>query len=461
MYRWIAWHLLAPVLDFSRGSRTLKCRQVLEQSQWWPRDRIIGLQNKRLRQLIKYAYKNVPYYRRIFDERGFKPGDIKGAQDLVKLPILTKRLIRENFDGMIARGFPSKELLPNSTGGSTGEALKFYSTKDDQYNWGHAASLRAHRWVGYEVGDKVIAFYETGHRMYSRMDKLRGMLGRFFERVLVISTKEMSPDRLLSRAKKLEDFKPEVIRGYPSAIYLLARLIEREGKPRLRPRAVIVDSEQLYDYQRELFGKVFGCETFSHYDSFEVHPIANECPEHAGCHIAAENVIVEVVDGKGKPVPTGREGRILVTNLHNYAMPFIRYDMGDIGALSDKACPCGRGLPLLAKVTGRTTDYMRTKSGGFIPGMAVPWSFFATLGVEQFQIVQETRGEMIVKLVLDRKYPEKRKDEIAKKIVDFLRKVVGEGLEISVKFVDQIPTTKAGKRRVIISKLPPGEVNDF
>jgi phenylacetate-CoA ligase len=461
MYRWIAGHLLAPVLDFLRGSRTLKCRKVLEQSQWWPRDRIIGLQNKRLRKLVKYAYKNVPYYRRLFDERGLKPGDIKGVQDLAKLPVLTKRLIRDNFDDITARGFPSKELLPNSTGGSTGEALKFYSTKDDQYNWGHAASLRAHRWVGYEVGDKVIAFYETGHRMLSRMDKFRGILSRFFERVLLISTKEMSPDRLLSRAKKLENFKPVIIRGYPSAIYLLARLIEREGKPRLRPRAIIVDSEQLYDYQRELFGKVFGCETFSHYDSFEIHPIANECPEHSGYHIAAENVIVEVVDGKGKPLPAGREGRIVITSLHNYAMPFIRYDIGDVGALSDKACPCGRGLPLLAKFSGRTTDFIYTKSGGVIPGMAVPWSFFPTLGIEQFQIVQETYGEMLVKLVLDREYPEKRKDEITRKIIDFWRNRVSEDLEIRVKFVGQIPTTKAGKRRVIISKLPSGEVNDF
>jgi phenylacetate-CoA ligase len=158
----------------------------------------------------------------------------------------------------------------------------------------------------------------------------------------------------------------------------------------------------------------------------------------------------------------GREGRVVITNLHNYAMPFIRYEIGDVGALSDKACPCGRGLPLLAKVTGRTTDFIRTKSGGVIPGVAAPWwTFFATVDIEQFQIVQETYGEVVVKLVLEREHSKKRKDEITKKIIDYWRNRVGEDLEITIEFVDQIPTTATGKRRVVISKLPPGEVNDF
>ncbi len=451
--------MLAPVLDFSRGTKTLKCRKVLEQSQWWPWDRILELQNERLRQLVKYAYDNVPYYRRIFDERALKPSDIEYVQDLVKLPVLTKRLIRDNFDDIIARGFPGKEVIPNATGGSAGEPLEFYSTRDDFYNWGYAASLRAHSWAGYELGDKLVVLREQRYR--SKMERFMEIPRRFFSRTLLISTKEMSPERLLLLARKLEDFQPAIIRGYPSAVYLLARLIEREGKPRLRPRAIIVDSEQLYDYQRELFKKVFECQTYIHYASWEVHPIAGECPEHSGYHIAAENVIVEVVDDEGKPVPVGGEGRILVTNLHNYAMPFIRYENGDVGALSDKACPCGRGLSLLAKLTGRTTDFIRTKSGGSIPGIALPWYFFHTLGIEQFQVVQETYGEIVIKLVLEREYPKKHKDKIAKEIINIYRDIFGEDLDVTIEFVDHIPTTRLGKRRVVISKLPAGEVNEL
>ena len=131
MYNSIARHIMAPVLDFSRGTKTMKCLKELEKSQWWSRDSILELQNQRLRQLVKHAYDNVPYYRRIFDERAIKPDDIESSEDLVKLPVLTKRLIRSNFDSLQAKGFPSKEIIPNSTAGSTGEPLWLHSTKDD------------------------------------------------------------------------------------------------------------------------------------------------------------------------------------------------------------------------------------------------------------------------------------------------------------------------------------------
>ena len=462
VYTLIAKRFLAPVLDSCRGTRTMRCLKELEQSQWWPRYRILELQNERLRQLVQYAYDRVPYYRRIFDESALKVSDIECVQDLVKLPVLTRRLIRDNFDDIAAPGFPSKEVIPNSTGGSSGEPLEFYSTRDDYYNWGYAASLRAHSWAGYELGDKLVVFRAI--RPYrSKMERFMEIPRRFFSRTLIIGAKEMSSERLLLLARKLEDFQPAIIRGYPSAIYLLAQLIEREGKPRLRPRAIIVHSEQVYDYQRELFTKVFRCQTYSHYATWEIHPIASECSEHSGYHIAAENVIVEIVDDEGKPVPVGGEGRTLITNLHNYAMPFIRYDNGDVGALSDKACPCGRGLPLLAKLTGRATDFIRTKSGMVVPGLAlhVPWYSFPSLGIEQFQIVQETYGDVVLKLVAGREYPKERKDEIAREIIDIYRSRFGEDLDITIEFVDQIPTTKDGKRRVVISNLPEGAGEKF
>lgn len=456
MYRWITRHLLVPLLDFWRGTKTRQCRRELEESQWWPRDKILELQNERLRKLINYAYERVPYYRRIFDKRALKPGDIERAQDLVKLPVLTKRLIRDNFDDITAQGFPSQEVISTSTGGATGETLKFYSTKDTSRNWGSAAARRIQGWAGYEAGDKVIEF-RVLPPYRSRKRRLGEAITRFFGRILVIDTREMSPERLLLLARKLEAFKPAFIRGYPSAIYLLARLMEREGKPRLRPRAIIPFGEQLYDYQRELFTKVFRCEIYNWYSAHEASTMTGECSEHSGYHITAENHIIEIVDDEGKPVPVGGEGRILVTNLHNYAMPFIRYDIGDVGALSDKACPCGRGLPLLAKLGGRTLDFIRTKSGEPIPGLALPWAFLVHLGVEQFQMVQETEGEAVLKVVLDREYPREYKDEITKKVRDIYKGKIGEDLDITVEFVDQIPTNKAGKRSFVISNLPPRE----
>jgi len=453
MYRFIARHIFAPVLDYSRGTRTMKCLEELEKSQWWPRDRILELQNQRLRQLVEYAYNNVPYYRGVFDERALKPKDIKSGEDLVKLPILTKKRIRNNYDQIMARNFPSKEVMPNSTGGSSGEPLRFHSTRDDWRNWGFAASLRAYDWAGYELGDKriLVAGRNPDH---PALRKTKDKVIEFFERVLLLDVKEMSTENMTLLTRKMDNFQPEFIHGYPDAIYLLARFIQMKGGPSLRPRAVITTSEQLYDYQRDFFRKVFGCETYSHYASWEMHAIATECSEHSGYHIAAENVIVEIVNDEGNLVPVGEEGKILVTNLHNYAMPFIRYDIGDMGAISNQVCSCGRGLPLLARLSGRNTDIILTKNGRFIPAMALPWGFLGSLDIEQIQIVQESYEKVVVKLVVDREPSQSRWDEITGEILRQWSPQIGKDTELSVELVDQIPLTRAGKRKMVISNLP-------
>jgi len=210
----------------------------------------------------------------------------------------------------------------------------------------------------------------------------------------------------------------------------------------------------LYDYQRDLFSKVFQCETYSHYTSWELLAIASECPEHSGYHISSENAIVEIVDYEGRPVPSGVEGRIVVTNLHNYAMPFIRYDIGDLGVSSDRACPCGRGLPLLSSLNGRECDIIFTRSGKSVPGMAIPKEFLVSFGIEQFQIVQESYEKIAVKLVLGREYPAEHLDKLTREIINQYQPLLGKDVEITTEFVDHIPHTEEGKRRVVTSNLP-------
>lgn len=454
MYNWLAKYILAPALDYSRGTRTLRCLKELEESQWWSRDKILELQNQRLRELVKHAYDRVPYYSHIFDERGLKPNDIDCGEALVKLPILTKQIIRNSLNDLMARGFPAKETILSATGGSTGEPLMFYTTRDEQYNWGFAKAQRAYRWVGYEIGDKIVLL---GHRFpyHSTLDKIEKVAKDLFMRTVFFSASGMSRSNIPLLAKKLREFQPKFIRGYPSAIYLLARFMEREGKPKFIPKAIITGGEQLYDYQRELHREVFECETFSHYSSWEMHSIAAECIEHSGYHIAAESVIVEIVDDKGRLAPVGSGGRILVTNLQNYAMPFIRYEIGDTGAISNQACPCGRGLPLLVKLSGRTDDVIFTRSGKSIPGLALPRGFLAYLGIEHVQIVQQRYEEVIVKIVLNREYSQEHKGELTTRIIDQYRPILGEDMDIIIEFVDQILPTVAGKRRVVVSSLPP------
>jgi len=453
MYNWIAKHVLARALDLSRGTKTMRCLNELEESQWWSRKDVLELQNERLRRLISYAYDNVPYYRRLFDERSVRPNDITFAKDLTKLPVLNKHLIKRNFSELKARVFPLKKTVQTSTGGSTGEPLMFYSTKDDQLNWGGARLLRARGWAGYKLGDKIV--YMHKRIIYPLIqEKITKWPKALLRRSLYIDPATISKETMSHNVQQIEEAQPKFIAGYPSAIYLLARFIEREGRLRFRPEAIMTGGEQLYDHQRGLLEKVFECETYDRYGSWEVHNIASECPEHMGLHIAVENIVLEVVDDADLPVTVRREGRILLTNLQNYAMPLIRYDIGDLGVISDKVCFCGRGLPLLSKLSGRTTDVILTRSGRLIPGIALPFRFLARLGVEQFQMLQESYDSVILKLVLEKGYSQEHSDKLTEEIKAQYQPILGEDMDITVQFVDQIATTSYGKRKIVISNMP-------
>lgn len=435
----------------------MRCLDALEQSQWWSKDKLLELQNERLRRLLSHAYDSVPYYRKLFDERSMKPNDIKDSKELALLPVLTKQLIRNNFNNLRAPTLSPNKVILSATSGSTGSPLKFYTTKEDQFEWGFARGLRAHKWAGYELGEKTVVLHPLPPFL-SKPQRLGKRIEAFFKRHLVINPSTMSKKTMPLLIRRMEVFQPSFIVGYPSAIYILARFIKKNRRPDFSPKAIIAGSEQLHDYQRELFEEVFRCEPYSVYGSWEVHSIAAECPEHTGYHIAAENIIVEIVNDTGEPVPLGTEGRILLTNLHNYAMPLIRYDIGDVGAISLQPCPCGRGLPLLSKLSGRADDIILTRSGRTIPGLVLPRRFLAHCGVEQHQLVQDSYEQVIVKLVLDEKYTPEHMDKLKKLVVAQYQPILGEDIAITVQFVDQIVTAPNWKGRVVISNLPTTEV---
>jgi len=448
VYGRLARHILSPLFDLLEGPEVPGYIKGLGESQWWPPARILELQNRKLRKLLKYAYENVPYYRRVFDERGLRPEAVKDSSDLAKLPILTKEIIRGNSGELMARGFPINRTWLTHTGGSTGEPLEFYSTRD-QLRWAFATFRRAEKWWGYSLGDRRVAI-SIRRPLTSKLHRLAQLVGR----VIIFPVDEMSTDRLAVFLEKLEAVRPEFITGYPSAIHLLAHFIESNGKLGPRPRAIVTGGEQLYDYQRELFARVFGCPTYNSYGSYEMNQMAQECSEHAGFHIAAESVVMEIVGDDGVPLPAGKEGRVVTTNLHNYAMPFIRYDIGDLGVLSQKVCACGRGLPVLERLSGRTTDFIVAGNGRKISGIALPWDFLGgSKLIEQFQIVQEKQGEVIVRVIPQRGCNSDCCEKVAGRIKARYADILGEDTDIRVEFVERIPVTRDGKRRIVVSSL--------
>jgi phenylacetate-CoA ligase len=452
IYNFISRNMLAPVLDFSRGTQTMKCLKELESSQWWPRNRIMELQNERLKILIRQAYEHVPYYRRLFDERSISPGSIQCAGDLIRLPLLTKQMVKTHSAELIATNFCEKQLVKLVTNGSTGEPLVFYRTRQDQLSWGFAASQRAFGWAGYRLGDKL-ARVSAMRPYHSRMQRFSEVSKRFFERVLMLDAKTVSTKTLPECVSRLKRFQPKIIWGYPNTIETLARFIQKEGKSGLKVKSIISGAEQLYDYQRELFSSVFGCDTFSNYSAWEAHSIAVECAKHSGHHISSENLIVEIVDNASNPLPTGQEGRVVITNLHNFGMPFIRYCLNDLAVATDQECQCGRGLPLLASLSGRTVDMIYTRSSKAISGTALVHLFHTPMGIRQFQLVQEQYDKVTIKLNMDQDFSSGFRDDLVASLARRLKAILGEDMEIAVEFVDFIPTTTGGKLKPVITSL--------
>jgi len=415
-------------------------------SQWFRREKILDIQRRRLRALIKHAYENVPYYHRVFKDRGLHPSDIKSVEDLNKLPMLTKEDIRSNFDDMVATNFPRAEMMPYATGGSTGEPLQFYVTKD-YVNSKSAAELRAYSWCGYKLGDKHAVLWGSSFDL-KKSEELRNRTVNFFDRRIMLNCFRMSEESMRTYIHRLEKFKPKIVRGYASALYLFAKFMLHEGVDNIKPKAVITSAETLFDHERKTIQEVFGCEVYDFYGAREATAISAECSEHSGYHISAENYVLECMK-EGERAALGKTGGILITNLRNYAMPFIRYEIGDLGSLSDNFCSCGRGLPLMSSIEGRITDIIVTQDGNFI-STPVLTLIFKNLPIKQYQIIQEKLEKIRVKIVKAKGYSEKDTNYV----VRGMHKFIGGNIQIRVEFVESIPLKASGKRRPVISKIP-------
>jgi len=453
-YSSIAQKIVLPIYDIVRDTSRFKFGHFLEKTQWLSRREIDRLQNENLRALLKHAYDTVPYYRRVFRERGLSPSDIKSVNDLVKLPVLTKADVRNNFGDLVSRGFPKNKLISYQSGG-TGDQIKFYITKE-QFSWETAAEFRAYRWAGYRFGDRCLMFWG------SPIDLARhaGVIKRFtsrLERVLVLNTYVVSDEVLGKYARLMKRFNPEIVRGYASSVYMMAKYMLERGVDYVRPKAVITSAEMLLDYMRKMIEDAFGCSVFDYYGSREIGAIAAECEMHSGYHISAENVVLEFVRD-GEHVAAGEDGVILVTSLRNFGMPFIRYAIGDVGRPSDDVCSCGRGLPLMLSIEGRVSQFMAVfdkQLKRIVPvSTAAPGPFSMVLmhvPIDSYRIIQESLDRVVIKAVKGKGYLPKHTDLI----VAHVRKFLGDNITVEVEFVDYLPPLPSGKRSVFISKTNP------
>jgi len=431
--------------QLSIGTNILKYLTKLKKTQWWSPAQLRELQDQRLRLLIKHTYANVPYYRRTFRERKLTPDDIKTQKDLHKLPPLTKDIIRKRFSDLKAVNFDCWKPWLSKTGGSTGEPLKFYITKTN-ISVGWACNFRGWDWAGYKLGDKCVTLGGSSI-VPPQKPRYSKRLRYIIERNLSLSAVSMNKKIMNLYIKKIRQFKPEFIRGYPSAMYVFAEHLKEARIDDIKPKAIFTTAEVLYPIQRKAIESQFGCRVFDGYGARDGGPNAMECSEHTGLHVSVEGVVIEFVKDN-ETVSSGESGRMLCTDLFNYAMPFIRYSVGDVGTPTNELCPCGRGLPLIKSIEGRTTDIIRFGNGTVLSGPAFTL-LFKEFDIEQYQIVQTAKNRLVIKIVRGIDYNEKDTDYIS----NIIKSHAGQDVEVNIKIVDSIPAAKSGKRLFFISKV--------
>jgi len=429
------------------GKKFQKALQELRCNEWLSYESLLEYQHSKLQCLIKHAYDSVPYYRRIMDERKLKPDDIKTANDLVKLPVLTRDDVKKNTHEFISARFKRQELIPGHTSGTTGSPLEFFWDQNTcVYN--NAADWRQKNWAGLRYGDRhavllgrMIVSAKTRTPPFWRMN--------FLHNQLWLSSFHMSQENLPLYVEKLEKWKPKVIEGYPSTVYILAKYLESQKK-KLPLTAVLTSSETLFPIQRKTIEKSFECRVFDFYGLAERVIFATECDKHEGHHLNMDYGITEILDNKAESVKKGQTGWLVGTSLHNYAMPFIRYKSNDVSVIRTKKCSCGREFPLMDDVTTKAEDIVVTKDGRYVSPSVLTHPFKPLHNIKMSQIIQEDVDRIRIKIVKGPGYNDKDTEILLSAFCDR----VGPEMTVRVEFVDSIERTDAGKFKWVISKVP-------
>lgn len=437
--------LLFPVHERLKGHDTVRRLRELERSQWLSGPEIESLRVERLRAFLVRIGRDVPYYRDLFRERAFEPSRVDSLAALASLPLLTKSSIRTHGSAMTATG--AGPLKRYNTGGSSGEPLIFFMGRD-RISHDVAAKWRATRWWDVDIGDPEVVIWGSPIELGAQ-DRARVLRDWLF-RSRLLPAFEMSAGNLDRFVATIRRIRPRMLFGYPSALAHIARHARRQGQRMddLGVRVVFVTSERLYDDQRSSIAEVFGCPVANGYGGRDAGFIAHECPQ-GGMHLSAEDIVVEILDGGGRPVRPGVTGEVVVTHLATHEFPFVRYRTGDVAALDHSGCACGRGLPRLARIEGRTTDFVTAADGTLMHGLALIYTVRDLPGVEQFRIIQHSLSLTEVEIVATQDFQVTSE----RRIVDDFRARLGARVHVKLTRVGQIPVEESGKHRYVISHV--------
>lgn len=422
-------------------------RKEFERTQFLSREALQSLQQERLQRLVQQAAERCPFYRERFAAAGIDPNGVWSPEAWQRLPLLTKRDIQDHGEAMQAREFPENARVRNQTGGSTGSPLQFYV--DRRRLASRMASTHRHNaWTGLQPGDWLAQLWGA------RLDQLPSggawnwMRRHLLYRTLDLNTSSIGEGDWETYIALLRHYRPRFLVSYARSAVELAEYLQEHKITDIGFQSIITTAEVLMPAQRALIEQVLGGKVFNRYGCREVSVIASECREHSGMHVNAEALLVEIVPSPELPVPWGK---VVVTDLLNDSMPLIRYKIGDVARWAENICACGRGLPMLAEVEGRTTDFLHLPDGRVVSGPALTLVIADLSNVRQVQFVQREREEVILRVVPGRGYDAGARQELQRRLDLYLKGAA----RLTIEEVDAIPTEVSGKYRFVKSELDP------
>lgn len=459
LYSSIDKHVLMPIADKLTHRGISKEWRLMEQMDRASEEVLIAFQNRRLQALMQHCYTNVPYYTRIFNERGLKPEDIQCREDLLKLPILTKQMVREHYDEIISKDALQRHYQKGSTGGSTGTPLKFMKDTPT-WNMQWASSFRAWDWYGFHVGEKLMTLGGNSLVKKRKIFTPKDIFDLYVMLNMKRSSAEVDDEAMRAHYEAYMAYKPKAMRGYASSLVILARYIQKKNLPILPMTCILTTGEILMPEYRKTLQDVFQCPVYDEYGAGDGGVDAHECLLQDGLHVSEERCVLEITDKAGTALPDGEIGYVTTTDLGNYVFPFIRYQVGDMAYIKPNKCTCGRASRVLGQVIGRAGKLLYNKQGVPISPTMLPIMLYRDNDyhneanciiynkIDRFQIRQDKDGD--IRILLKLKDPNEEKKQFDYCVTNFEKHFIGS--KVSLEFVDAIPPMPSGKEDYCISE---------
>ncbi|MEM2291974.1 MAG: phenylacetate--CoA ligase family protein [Nitrososphaerota archaeon] len=411
---------------------------------YWDRDKLRRYQAKRLKAVIRYAYENVPFYHHKFREAGIKPDDIRGLDDLPKLPLVRKTELKMVPPRQrVSLEFDVEKLKAIRTSGSTGEPFTTYvcGREDD---WRKAIYMRANISCGQKPRDRWVVV-TAPHHFHDTTD-IQRRLGIYAQTCVSVFMPVEKQVELIS------GLKPDILDGYSGSLFLIARELDRRGLRTINPRIVFGTADLADEASQRFMEEVFGAPYLDQFGCAEIDRSAWQCPEKVGYHMDVDSVITEFVDEDGEVVSPGERGEVVYTSLFSFAMPLIRYCVGDVGIPSNDECPCGRSLPLMKVVEGRKDSFLVFPDGRLVSPRVFTNAmskFFDSIFM--YRVVQKKPNLFEVHVQVKENV---NKDILADEIARHLKGVLGfVDISFVIKFVDDLALGKSGKVMAVFSEV--------